>query len=97
MAIYKFERHLKCSSDSVYDTVLPAGSIAARSGIYRCDGCGFELTALEGQPLPGLDHHKHIASQKLIRWRLIVADSGAPGAIDPGAGAFNPVSRARRY
>ncbi|HMN41124.1 MAG TPA: hypothetical protein PKE29_09780 [Phycisphaerales bacterium] len=80
MAQYKFERYLKFSSDAVYDKALPAGTAAPKSGIYRCDGCGHEITVLEPALLPGDDHHSHTAQQKAVRWKLIVADAGTPSA-----------------
>ena len=92
MAQYKFERHLKFCNDGVYDVVSPAGSPAPRSGIYRCDGCGLELTALAGQALPDVKHHEHHASQKLVRWKLIVTDGGVPAAPAP---SLTPNSNAR--
>jgi hypothetical protein len=97
MAQYKFERFLHFCSDKVLDTVTPAGAIAPRSGIYRCDGCGMELTALADQPLPNIGHHEHAASQKLIRWKLIVADAGAPSAAQPGASASSTVFHGKRF
>lgn len=85
MAHYKFERFLKFSADALYDKPLLAGAPAPRSGIYRCDGCGLEITALSPNPLPPEEHHPHVASQKKVRWKLIVADGGQAGATDLSA------------
>lgn len=78
MSVYKFERFLKHSNDAVFDKPLPAGTPAPRSGIYRCDGCGVEITSIQPTPLPGAEHHTHTAQQKLVRWKLIVAEGGPP-------------------
>ncbi|MFF7710705.1 protein L [Pseudomonas sp. NPDC007930] len=47
------------------------GSDAPASGIYRCEGCGQEVTVMRQRPLPPANHHKH-ASLLSIRWRLVV-------------------------
>ncbi len=78
MAQYKFERFLKFSSDAMFDKALPGGTAAPKSGIYRCDGCGHEITVLQPSPLPGDDHHPHTTQQKAVRWKLIVTDGGHP-------------------
>ena len=82
MATYKFERYLKFSGDAIYDKALPGGSPAPKSGIYRCEGCGLEITALQPGALPAEGHHPHTTQQKLVRWKLIVADGGLP--VPPG-------------
>jgi len=97
MAQYKFERYLKYSGDSIYYKPLPAGTPAPRSGIYRCDGCGLEVTALTAQPLPDKDHHPHAASQKLVRWKLIVADGGQPAPEATQTFGVNAVSRPAQH
>ena len=78
MAVYKFERFLRQSNDTVFDKALPAGTPTPRSGIYRCDGCGVEIICAAPGALPGGDHHTHTSQQKLVRWKLIVAEGGAP-------------------
>jgi hypothetical protein len=42
------------------------------SGIYRCIGCGREVTSNEGDPFPPQNHHQHNALQGDIRWKLNV-------------------------
>jgi hypothetical protein len=78
MAQYKFERYLKFSSDAAFDKAIPGGTPAPKSGIYRCDGCGLEITALQPDALPGDGHHAHTTQQKAVRWKLIVSDGGVP-------------------
>lgn len=41
------------------------------SGIYRCEGCGDEITSNAGDPFPPQNRHQH-QNQAAIIWRLIV-------------------------
>lgn len=72
MAIYKYDRLFIRSGDAVYDTDQRGGAPAPFSGIYRCFGCGREVTAHRNEPLPPGNHHQHGPSQGTIRWRLVV-------------------------
>lgn len=72
MAMYKDGVFLTQSHDGVFDGDNHPGSAASRSGIYRCMGCGREITSEENHPLPPQNHHQHGAGQGSIRWRLIV-------------------------
>ena len=42
------------------------------SGIFRCIGCGREITSNEGDPFPPQNHHQHTTLQGDIRWKLNV-------------------------
>lgn len=42
------------------------------SGIYRCTGCGKEVTCNDPDPFPPQNHHAHSPAQGAIRWRLNV-------------------------
>lgn len=76
MAIYKHETFFTKSNDATFDKSHPPGSIAAHSGIYRCEGCGREDACNMRQPLPPQNHHQHTVAQGAIRWRPIaIADS----------------------
>jgi hypothetical protein len=83
MSVYKFERFLRHSNDNIFDDVLAAGAEAPRAGIYRCDGCGYEIVSEAGKALPAATHHEHTPKQKIVRWKLIVADGGKPAAVNP--------------
>ncbi len=72
MAMYKDGSFLTHSLDGVFDGDNHPGSTAPRSGIYRCMGCGREITSEESHPLPPQNHHQHGVGQGAIRWRLIV-------------------------
>lgn len=42
------------------------------SGIYRCLGCGREVTCNDGDRFPPQNHHQHSPAQGSIRWKLNV-------------------------
>jgi hypothetical protein len=73
MALYKYAHYLTNSSDPGFDPAHPAGTAASHSGIYKCQGCGREVTSNIGEPLPPQSHHQHGLEQGAIAWRLIVA------------------------
>lgn len=72
MALYKNANYLKQSDSKAFDTLLSPGTELVNSGIYRCEGCGKEIAANKGDPLPPQNHHQHTKDQGAIRWRLIV-------------------------
>ncbi len=72
MALFKDPRFLSRSTHALFDAVHPAGGPAEHPGIYRCEGCGYEVTAGPGQTLPPADHHSHTAVQGPVRWRIVV-------------------------
>jgi hypothetical protein len=72
MASYKYGHYLAKSESSSFDTESGPGATTPYSGIYRCMGCGREIAANEGNPLPPQNHHQHTTAQGKIRWKLIV-------------------------
>ncbi len=72
MALYKYSHFLAASSDDVFDAVSRPDNLAPRSGIYRCLGCGREVTSEENNPLPPQSHHQHQPHQGHIQWQMIV-------------------------
>jgi len=72
MALYKHSRYISQNNDDIFDQENKPGTVAPRSGIYRCMGCGREVASNEGEPLPPQNHHQHNQSQGAIRWKLIV-------------------------
>jgi hypothetical protein len=72
MALYKFPQLLIQSQDAAFDTLSGPGAQTPHSGIYRCEGCGKEIAANAGNPLPPQNHHQHAVGQGPIRWRLAV-------------------------
>lgn len=72
MAMYKYSVYVTQSQSPVFDNEQSPGVAATYSGIYRCSGCGREVTSEEGNPLPPQNHHQHAHGQGAIKWRLIV-------------------------
>jgi hypothetical protein len=72
MALYKHSGTVLQSEDEIFDEEYRPGKIATRAGIYRCSGCGREITSEQRKPLPAHDHHEHTERQGAIRWTLIV-------------------------
>jgi hypothetical protein len=56
MALYKYERYLGRSDHTAFNEVNQPGARTPHSGIYRCEGCGKEVAANEGNPLPPQNH-----------------------------------------
>lgn len=76
MALYKYAQYLTLSQHTAFDAVVEPGSTAANSGIYRCEGCGKEITEGAGRTLPPQNHHQHNSYQGRIRWKLVVCHQG---------------------
>lgn len=56
---------------AVWDTLHQIASIVPASGIYRCEGCGDEITSNKGDRFPPQNKHQH-TNQRKVEWRLIV-------------------------
>ncbi|MCV4343228.1 protein L [Pseudomonas capsici] len=48
------------------------GSEVPASGIYRCTGCGDEITSNKGTKFPPQNHHQHKDQKVDVLWQLIV-------------------------
>jgi hypothetical protein len=72
MALYKYANFLMQTNSAVFDEEYSPGTATPHSGIYRCKGCGNEIAANIGNPLPPENHHVHSVLQGRIRWQLIV-------------------------
>lgn len=73
MALYKDAKYLRHDNGTAFDAIHSPGGQTPLSGIYKCEGCGHEITSVEGHPFPPQNHHQHNHFQGYIRWRLIVA------------------------
>lgn len=71
MALYKYGNLLTQSQHGAFDVAHPPGTVMVDSGIYRCTGCGDEIAANKGNPLPPQNHHQH-QNGPPIRWKLLV-------------------------
>jgi hypothetical protein len=72
MALYKYAAYLSTSSHAAFDQINHPGTTTPWSGIYRCEGCGREITSVKDYSLPPQNHHQHTISQGTIRWKLVV-------------------------
>lgn len=57
---------------AVWGKIHAIGSTVPVSGIYRCEGCGDEITSNKGTEFPPQNKHQHPGSAASIGWRLIV-------------------------
>ena len=55
----------------IWDDLHQIGSTVPASGIYRCEGCGDEITSNKGDQFPPQNKHQHTNTKK-VEWRLIV-------------------------
>jgi len=72
MALYKYDEAVSKSTHANFDKIYSPGSQAADPGIYRCAGCGDEISIAGGHVLPPQNHHQHTQQQGAIRWQLAV-------------------------
>ena len=68
---YKYPQFFTQSNSTMFDELSTPGSETPHSGIYRCEGCGHEITSVCGHTLPPQNHHQHLSNQGSIRWRFI--------------------------
>jgi hypothetical protein len=72
MALYKYSSYLSVSDHLAFDQINHPSAATPWSGIYRCEGCGREITSVKDYPLPPQNHHQHTYGQGAIRWKLVV-------------------------
>lgn len=48
------------------------GAAVPASGIYRCTGCGDEITSNKGDKFPPQNKHQHANTGVEVLWQLIV-------------------------
>lgn len=58
--------------NSTFDKVHTPGDKCEYEGIYKCVGCGKEVTIAGGKTMPPQNHHQHTQNQGAIRWQLFV-------------------------
>lgn len=73
MAAYKYLGNFAKNEGGAFDEELPPGFRLKISGIYRCTGCGDEIAANKGDPLPAQNRHQHKNPSVPIRWQLVAA------------------------
>lgn len=74
VVLYKFPNFMTQSHHAAFDAIHEPGALTPYSGIYRCVGCGHEITDVVGRPLPPQNHHQHTYAQGRIRWQLAACD-----------------------
>ncbi len=72
MASYKYIKYLGQSTSDTFDQITHPSEQTPYSGIYRCEGCGREISSVHPHTMPPQNHHQHSTTQGAIRWRLIV-------------------------
>ena len=72
MAWYKDLTYLTQYDGDMFKPTHKPGDKVVFSGIYRCEGCGKEISHNADVPLPPQNHHQHKTSQGSIRWKMIV-------------------------
>lgn len=72
MAQYQDISFLFQSPHPVFDIKYPPGAIVSASGIYRCNGCGYEIVIVKGGALPSDSEHGHDFELGFGSWQLIV-------------------------
>jgi hypothetical protein len=72
VASYKHDHYIARSDSDEFDKDHQPGEIATILAFYLCMGCARETAINHGEPLPSRNHHEHVPSQGVIRWRLIV-------------------------
>jgi hypothetical protein len=75
MPIYKSGDYFQRSNSIEFDALYTPNSQAPKAGIYRCEGCGYEIGIAYGLMLPPLNHHTHTTPQRAIQWRLVARTS----------------------
>jgi len=60
------------SSNAAFDAIYNPGDNCANEGIYKCAGCGKEITLAKDKTFPPQNHHQHTPAQGTIRWKLFV-------------------------
>ena len=74
MPNYKHSQFFHVNQSELFDKVLAPATQTPASGIYRCEGCGEEVSSTSPHPIPPQNHHQHmIPGQGAVRWRLVAA------------------------
>lgn len=55
-----------------WNLLYDIGDKVPASGIYRCHGCGHEITSNSGDGFPPQNRHQHADPRVAVQWRLIV-------------------------
>jgi hypothetical protein len=78
VTLFRRSNDIEVSGSPEFDKEYRPGETPDHPGIYRCRGCGCEIVAEAGKPLPLENHPRHSPAQGPIRWRLAVAAQKEP-------------------
>lgn len=67
----KFILNTNQPGNAHWNTLYEIGDTVPVSGIYRCEGCGHEITSNHRDPFPPQNRHQHPDKSEVL-WRLIV-------------------------
>lgn len=79
MPLYKDLKYLRQSQGTAFDETHPPGAAGPCRGIYRCEGCGYEVICEADEFLPGTpnciahESGKWPSAPKEVRWRLVTS------------------------
>lgn len=68
----KYLRSAIAPSDGHWNTLYSISSEVPVSGIYRCHGCGHEITSNKSDQFPPQNKKQHTCHDEQILWELIV-------------------------
>ncbi|MFF7710224.1 hypothetical protein [Pseudomonas sp. NPDC007930] len=60
----------------LWEALYAPGDAAPAHGVYRCEGCGEEVTCARSAPLPAREQHAHYGPWR-VQWRLVAKTAGA--------------------
>lgn len=72
MAFYQDPNVLLPMAHDVFNASYGPGHVVPHSGIYKCTGCGKEIAANAGDPLPPQNRHQHNVLHGPVNWKLVV-------------------------
>lgn len=73
MALCKDLGKVNPSNSTVFDKLIRDGTLVMYEGIYRCVGCGIEIAAVGGKPMPKARERPHKPDCTEQRWKLLVS------------------------
>ena len=72
MALYHNAADLTFSTSTVFSTSYEPGQSAPFGGVYKCTGCGHEISTARYHSLPPQNNHQHANPFVPIRWQPVV-------------------------
>jgi hypothetical protein len=76
MALCKDLTKVSASNSTAFDKPVRQGTLVLYEGIYRCMGCGIEIAAVGGKPMPRERERPHKPGCTEQNWKLLVSANG---------------------